>query len=131
VARTFVIAAAAVATASLFAPAALAERPDDRAGPLGVGGAGALAAAVTRPDDRAARRGPEGAEATRTTSVRPDDRSGTRFPGAVPIVSATETASLFDWSDAAIGAVGALGAALLILAATRLVGREGRRQAAV
>ena len=129
--RTIVIAAAVVATASLFAPAALAERPDDRAGPLGVGRAEVVTAAPTRPDDSAARGGLEADEATRTTRVLPDDRAGTRFPGAVPIVFASDTPSRFGWSDAAIAAVAALGAAILILAATRLVGRGGRRHAAV
>jgi hypothetical protein len=49
----------------------------------------------------------------------------------VPIVIATDTPSRFGWSDAAIAAVAALGAALVTLATTRLVGRGGRRHAAV
>ena len=129
--RAILIAASAVAAASLLAPAALAERPDDRAGKLGVGRAEVVTAAPTRPDDRATRGGLEADEATRTTRVLPDDRAGTRFPGAVPIVFATDTPSRFGWSDAAIAAVAAFGAALVILAAMRLVGRGGRRHAAV
>ena len=128
--RTIVIAAAVVATASLLAPAALAERPDDRAGPLGVGRAEAVTAAATRPDDRPVR-GSQADEAVRPTSDRPDDRAGTRFPGAMPIVLATGTPSRFGWSDAAIGVVAAFGAGLLILVATRILGRVGRRHAPV
>jgi len=83
--------------------AAAAERPDDRAGPLGVGGAAALAStgggadsAVLRPDDRATLRGPGAVDSSVLVAT------------AVPA-----TADGFDWTDAAIGALGAIAVVVL------------------
>ena len=95
-----------------------AERPDDRAGPLGVGGAQALAStgvgdgsAVLRPDDRAALRGPGAFDATVVVAT----------PGAI-----TAAADSFDWTDAAIGALGAL--AVVVLAGALGVAAVRARQ---
>jgi hypothetical protein len=83
-----------------------AERPDDRPGMLGVGGV--QAAAQSRIDQG-------------TGALRPDDRAGVRGPGAVdaPVViastgSVAAVADGFDWTDAAIGALGAI--AVIVLA---------------
>jgi hypothetical protein len=89
----------------------------------------------TRPDDRAGRRGPGAIAAVRPLpSNRPDDHAGTRAPGQLgvpssssPSRSAVAAASeAFDWADAAMGAIGGLGAALtaggLVLVAARLRG---------
>ena len=92
--------AATAAALALVGPgwAAAAERPGDRAGPLGVGGAAALASTGGGAD---------------SAVLRPDDRGTLRGPGAVvsPVVIATAvpaTADGFDWTDAAIGALGAI-----------------------
>ena len=100
--------AALVAAALALAPAALADRPDDRGGMLGVG-------------------------AIETTSppTRPDDRAGVRGPGAAPVVVTAQSPSGFDWGSAGIGAVGAFGICLLVFAGAQLVVRERGRHAAV
>ena len=117
--------------AALFAPTALADRPDDRAGMLGVGGT--VPAGSTRPDDRAGVRGP-GAHAPITAasaaSVRPDDRAGARGPGAAPTVILTQADAGFDWADAGIGAVGAFGLALALFGALQVAWRTRRSHAA-
>lgn len=96
--------------------AAAAERPDDRAGMLGVGAAqavssGVAVASVTRPDDRAALRGP-GAMDTRGP-----------IETSVPVAAAVDG---FDWTDAAIGALGAL--AVVVLAGALGVAAVRARQ---
>ena len=68
-------------------------RPDDRAGLLGVGGAEANAAPSGRPDGR----------------LVSDAADVDRTPPTVVLVESGG----FDWSDAGIGAFGALGACLL------------------
>jgi len=97
--------AATAAALALVGPgwAAAAERPDDRAGPLGVGGAAALASTGGGADSGV---------------LRPDDRGTLRGPGAVDssVVIATAvpaTADGFDWTDAAIGALGAIAVVVL------------------
>ena len=97
-----------IAVAVLLAPAALAERPDDRAGMLGVG-----ATAATQP-----------------TFTHPDNLSGLRGPGAFPAVAAAEPQSAFDWSDAGIGAIAAFALALAGLGGARAFSRERHRHAA-
>ncbi len=94
--------------------AAIATRPDDRAGLRGPGAATSTEAAptVTRPDDRAGRRGP-GAVSTLTT-LRPDDRDGTRGPGALTTFAAQPGSTGFDWNDAFIGGLVGLSTALLL-----------------
>ena len=118
--RTLTTALTALAIALVIAPAATADRPDDRAGTIGVGSVTAQTPDVVRPDDRAGLRGPGAAmvstEQTVSAVTRPDDRSGVRGPGAVPgaptILVSNDGG--FDWSDAGIGLAGGLGLALLV-----------------
>lgn len=113
-----------LAAAALLAPGALADRPDDRAGRLGVGGATSMSGSI-RPDDRADARGPGGLAVVQS-GIRPDDRAAVRGPGAIPTVFATAgpSADGFDWADAGIGAVGALGLALLLFGALQVASRR-------
>jgi hypothetical protein len=92
----------------LLAPNALAQRPDDRAGPIGVG-------AVTYAD----------------SSIRPDDRPEPRGPGSIPIVLVTSQPATdrFDWRDAGMGAVGALALALVLAGGLGLATRARRGHA--
>ena len=82
-----------------FVPAALGgERPDDRAGPRGVGAATAVVA-VQHPNDRA---GPLGVgAATAVVAVHPNDRAGPLGVGAAtPVVVESPVASTgIDWAD--------------------------------
>jgi hypothetical protein len=112
--------ASTAAAFALVAPswAAGAERPDDRAGPLGVGAAQALASTGA---------------ADGSTVLRPDDRATLRGPGAVDstVVVATPgtiaaAADGFDWTDAAIGAAGAI--AVMVLAGALGVAAVRARQ---
>jgi hypothetical protein len=128
--KATLILAALVAAAVTLAPAALADRPDDRGGLLGVGAVQRTSTA-TRPDDRAEVRGPALAIVMRETAPRPDDRPGIRGPGPAPIVVGTQAPSGFDWSAAGIGALGAFGISLLVFAGAQLVVRERGRHAAV
>ena len=114
--------------AALFAPAALAERPDDRAGLHGPG-ANAVTAASVRPDDRAGTRGPGAESLVLAASVRPDDRAGVRGPGAGPTVILTQTDPGFDWADAGIGALGAFGLALVLFGGLQIASRNRRSHA--
>jgi len=81
-----------------FVPATLgAERPDDRAGPRGVGSVAPVV--VVRPDDRA---GPRGVGSVApAVVVRPDDRAGPRGVGSfAPVVVEAPVASTgIDWAD--------------------------------
>jgi hypothetical protein len=121
----------ALVAGALLVPAALAERPDDRGGPIGVGGAAASVSPSIRPDDRADLRGPGALGQIATASVRPDDRAGIRGPGTVPTVISTQSASRFDWSDAGIGALGAFGLALVLFGAMHTVGQSKRSRTVV
>ena len=116
--------------AALLAPAALAERPDDRAGLLGVGGTGTTASTATRPDNSGALRGPGAFVAVVASPVRPDDRGDLRGPGAAPTVILTQAPAGFDWEDAGIGALGAFGLALLLFGTLQVVARGRDRHAA-
>jgi hypothetical protein len=123
-----------------------AERPDDRAGLLGVGGAQVVVAppdaferAVLRQPtpssdvfERAALRSTDAPpdvferavlRHTDAASVRPDDRAGVRGPGAVAPaaqVGASALDSGFPWSNALLVAGGILLVALLGIAATTI-----------
>jgi len=80
-------------------------------------------AGSTHPDNRAEARGPGAiaAQQASSTPVRPDDRAGARGPGALtPTLVVESTSSGFDWSAAAIGMVGGMGAALLLTGALLL-----------
>jgi hypothetical protein len=79
-----------VAAVSVSAPAV---RPDDRAGPLGVG----RDAVVSEPG----------------TSLRPDDRPGPLGIGLVEPIQVVGPGDGFDWGDAGLGAGAALALALL------------------
>ena len=91
-------------------------RPDDRAGPLGIG-------AVTVPRRVVAPRldAPTG---------RPDDRGGVRGPGAstasLPSTAAASVQSTFQWDDAALGAGAVLGLLLFGGAVGLTIRRFGR-----
>jgi hypothetical protein len=142
--------------ALLVAPAARAGGPDDNPGPRGPGAIAALQTGIARhPDNLAAARGPGAIAAGQATPAvtRPDDRGGPRGPGAVSasavpatlpdsvdarrsfpltptVVAATETS--FDWGDAIVGAVGGMGAVLLVFgSAFLLVNQRKRTRAAV
>jgi hypothetical protein len=96
---TLVVAALALTAAG---SAVAADRPDDQAGPIGVG---AVALAGTSDLDRA-------------VAVRPDDRA-VRGAGSIddaapaPVVVVAPASTGFDWTDAAIGAIGGIAAAVL------------------
>ena len=66
-----------------------------------------------RPDDKA---GPRGIGAASATSVRPDDRTGQRGPGTIQqpeITLLSDNGS--EWTNYLIGAAGGLGASLLLM----------------
>jgi hypothetical protein len=104
--RVIQISILAVALAALFAPSAFAERPDDRAGTIGVGSVQSTGATYAHPDDRAEARGP-GAYETAPLQLQ-----------------ATE--SSFDWAAAGVGALAAFAVALLFLGGVQVVRRERR-----
>ena len=67
----------ALCAAAAFAGAAQAERPDDRSGLLGVGGAeSSFRSDAVRPDDRAGLLGIGSADGSRAAAIRPDNRWG-------------------------------------------------------
>jgi hypothetical protein len=136
----------AFGAAALFAASAQADRPDDRAGMLGLGGASGAAVSV-RPDDRAGTRGIGAVEASQPEIVpdvvarlvatrvdgapgRPDDRAGARGPGIVfpkaPLGTVTVSADAFEWADATIGAAATL-SVILLAGALALTVRQRRR----
>src|SRR5262245_45582854 len=101
----------AVVAALLVVPIAQARHADDRPGPHGamVISRGVV---VVRPDDRAGLRGPDAAA---LPVSRPDDRAGVRGPSSAPVhITAVATSDGFDWTDAAIGGIGGIAAALLV-----------------
>jgi hypothetical protein len=128
----------ALAGAAVLAGGAqAAERPDDRGGLIGVGGAQVVAAtpdvferAVLR--SAAANPVPDVFERAvlreSRSAVRPDDRAGARgrgnFATAVPSVAAP-AADGFRWDDAFLGAAAMLGFVLLGAAATLTIRHRG------
>jgi hypothetical protein len=128
--RELVMSAVGLIAATLVASTAAAGvRPDDRGGLLGVGATSAAATVPVRPDDRSGRIGIGAvtdpvddvtpiAVASVNTPVRPDDRTEPRGPGAF-FAASVEFAALdsFQWDDAALGALAALGTVLLAGAA--------------
>ena len=56
--RVIQVSILAVALSALFAPTAFADRPDDKAGKIGVGSVQPTGATYAHPDDRADARGP-------------------------------------------------------------------------
>jgi hypothetical protein len=146
---------ALVGAALVAGGAQAADRPDDRAGLLGVG---AIAATQASPDafERAVSRHtavpatvpdvferavgrqalaavPDAFERAvlreSGAPVRPDDRAGTRGPG-IAVTTAPVSVSVdetgFQWGDALFGAAAALGAVLLATAATLTIRHRGR-----
>jgi len=99
----------------VLVPTALAQRPDDQAGPRGPGAVAPTALPVesVRPDDRAEPRGPG---TLYSASVRPNDRP-THGPGSTtvePIVVVESTG--FDWTYPALAGALAVVAALIVAA---------------
>lgn len=80
-------------------------------------------AGSTHPDNRAEPRGPGAIAAQQAASkpIRPDDRPEPRGPGAFTTTQIVESSGGFDWSSAAIGMVGGIGAALLLTGGLFLV----------
>lgn len=129
----------ALTGAVLFAGGAqAAERPDDRGGMIGVGGAQVLPAtpdvferAVLR--SAAANPVPDVFERAvlreSRSAVRPDDRSGARGPGnfasPLALASASPADDGFRWDDAFLGAAAMLGVVLLGAAATLTIRHRG------
>jgi len=150
--RTLVSGLAVLSVAMLVPAGLAAERPDDRAGPIGVGGvaqAGGVqfeaygtadtivtrieagldahgnVIAATRPDDRADRFTPGMGE---PAPVRPDDRADRVTPGsAAEPATATPTATTgIEWSDPlVIGALVALGAGMATALVFVVIHRRG------
>jgi hypothetical protein len=126
----------ALVAAAIGAGAALADRPDDRAGMLGVGAtSSSVGEQPGHPNDRAGLLGVGGlssVEVQAVIPVRPDDRGGIRGPGS----EAAETPSVttfsddgFQWGDAAFGAGAAL--SLGLLAAGAMAALRHRRRVAL
>ena len=126
-----------IVAAVLVGGAQAAERPDDRAGMIGVGAAQVVEAppdaferAVLRHVSTAPPDAFERAFARQATvAARPDDRAGARGPGAVAPTLAPSTDVVepgFGWNDAFLGAAGILGVLLLGAAATLAVRHRGR-----
>ena len=94
---------------------ALAGRPDDRAGMLGVGAASAEATSLP---------------AVRDAVTRPDDRGDGRGPGVYFTVPAVATAAIatdsFEWGDASAGAGAMLMAILLAAGVAVSIRHRGR-----
>jgi hypothetical protein len=95
--RSVFIASSLFVAAALVAPTALAQRPDDRAGTIGVGSVTAPATEVVG------------------VSTRPDDQADPRGPGAISggLTTILVSSDGFDWGDAGVGVAGGLGLALL------------------
>ena len=137
--RTIGSSAAAFGAAAILVSSAVAGvRPDDRSGPLGVGGTSEEQIAPVRPDDRGAPIGvgalaapvsvaATGIVAFKTIPVRPDDRHAARGPG-VFFTAPTHVAApdVFQLDDAALGAVATFGAVLLAAAAAFTLRRRSR-----
>ena len=127
-----VIAAAALTLGAGTVAAEGSTRPDDRA-THGPGAIGVVATATAvRPDDRATHGPGVFATDTATQVVRPDDRAW-RGVGPAPTIEPTESPLVhvdgFDWADAGIGALGALGLGLLLVGASLLAIRRQRATA--
>jgi hypothetical protein len=124
--------AALVCVALLAGGALAADRPDDRAGAIGVGGVAFSSMPSDVVERAVARHGSEseptdvlGRAVARHTAdlaslergfagpVRPDDRPGARgaglAAGATPSTVATEPGDRFAWGDAAFGAAATFG----------------------
>ena len=92
-------------------------RPDDRAGLRSIGGASAPTAGALSLNDSA-------------HAVRPDDRAGLRGSEASEPL-ATSSGGSFDWNDASVGALGAMGIYVLLGGFALLAVNNRRRRPAV
>ena len=151
ISKVFGVALGSAAVLATGAPAA--DRPDDRAGMLGVGATqvvvvpDAFERAVLRstelapPDafERAVLRSTELAPPdaferavlrVSNAGPRPDDRAGARGPGAMPSTVASVAAARandgFAWGDAFVGAAGVLSILLLGTATMLTIRHRGR-----
>ena len=120
-----------VGSASAAAIGDQAVRPDDRGGSLGVGGAGGSSLTqATRPDDRSGRIGVGSAETwVARTAIRPDDRDGIRGLGMTQAATTPVAASAgdpFEWGDAFLGAGATVGLLLLGASLVFTVRSKGR-----
>ena len=132
-----VLGVALASAAALATGAPAADRPNDRAGMLGVGATqvvvvpDAFERAVLRSTELAA---PDAFERAvlraSNTGPRPDDRAGARGPGAMPLTVASVTAARandgFAWGDAFVGAAGVLSILLLGTATMLTIRHRGR-----
>lgn len=114
--RTLLLAGALLLAAAVLVSAASAERPDDQAGPIGIG----RVTAPTRPV---------------AGGLGTVDQPGLRTPGGVyaseqptPAPATTATADGFDWQAAGIGVALGLGLALLAAAMFAATTHRGRMQ---
>ena len=140
--RTLTTLGAMLAAAAVLGSGALAaDRPDDRAGMIGVGAAQATAAlpdaverAIMRPDDRSGMIGVGGAQARVASPdvferavLRASDRAGVRGSSAAAIAApAVAGDNGLAWDDAALGATGVLVVLVLGAVATVTVRHRGR-----
>jgi hypothetical protein len=129
----------AFAAAMILAGGAQAERPDDRAGALGVG-ATAGPDALERALDiglgaRATEPMPDAFERAlnielAAAAVRPDDRGTVRGPGIDPGPATTSSSLVsrvgFQWDDAAVGGAAVLGVLMLGAAVLLTIRHRGR-----
>jgi hypothetical protein len=144
------IAVALAISAAVASAAQAATRPDDRAGPLGIGAQSVAAdtsdvvsrylvnhPAGVRPDDRAGPLGigtqPVAADTSDVVSrylgnhpaaVRPDDRAGIRGVGSSVELIPLSGGSSFAWGDASIGAAIGFGLALALLGVALMTTRR-------
>jgi hypothetical protein len=133
--RLIVVISLALAAAAIGAGAALADRPDDRAGMLGVGAtSSSVGEQPSHPNDQAGVLGVGGVSSVEVEAVipvRPDDRGGVRGPGPeaaeMPSVT-TFSDDGFQWGDAAFGAGAAFSLVLLTAGAMATI-RHRRRVA--
>jgi hypothetical protein len=109
--RVIQISILAVALSALFAPTAFAERPDDKAGKIGVGSVQPTGATYAHPDDRADARGPGAYEE--------------RLPELAPQALVQDDGG-FDWAAAGVGALAAFAVAMLFLGGVQVLRRERR-----
>jgi hypothetical protein len=121
--------AGALIGAAIWTGTALAERPDDRAGMLGVGAVTSTTEAAEAPIPDAFERAI--ARATTDAPTRPDDRGEARGPGVLSVLPIATDAAVddFQWSDASVGAAAAL---LTVACGAGLVAvRRDRRRVSV
>jgi hypothetical protein len=128
--RKLLCGAVAVLAVAVLVPAALAaDRPDDRAGPLGVAAAQTSAPTTIRPDDRAGPLGPGAAEASAVAYVPMPTadvierriEAGLDPITGMPVAGEPAATDGFEWSDPLVLAGFAALAAAAVLGVTYLV----------